>query len=169
MKPSGPQLLLRIPPFPGAKCREFGVAHHAPVAHEDAAECIELMRMHRVGGSFWGARPDIPGEMQCLLIPRDTKQASEMIIAATTRNDARRIAILMADDAPLSGPEIASFLKFDTVCDPWHLFDHFEEIWADACGKISHLLGRRQVFWRWRCGGAHWHPSGRPVAHQRLR
>jgi capsular polysaccharide export protein len=41
-------------------------------------------------------------------------------------------------------------LKFDTVCDPWHLFDHFEEIWADADSDyafLAALAGKSLTCW----------------------
>src|SRR5262245_60135627 len=55
--------LLRVPPFPGAAC--------GPLATRQATKCwdgsdewidelIAAIRRHRVGGTYWGAQPELP-------------------------------------------------------------------------------------------------------------
>jgi capsular polysaccharide export protein len=52
-------LLLRIPPFPGAKVPAFAAAPRA-AGSARAARVLELLLKHRVGGTYWAARPALP-------------------------------------------------------------------------------------------------------------
>src|SRR5690349_21921594 len=52
---------LRIPPFPGAQGLRFErLSAPAYAAAEAPADLIELIKLHRVGGTYWAAQPDLP-------------------------------------------------------------------------------------------------------------
>ncbi len=101
--------------------------------------CLRLMRSNRVGGSFWGARPDLPAGLRLLMVPGSNKQAAEMVALAITRFGHSAVAILTSDSAQLALSETEELLHISAVSDPWHLLDHFPEIWADADSSFAIL------------------------------
>jgi capsular polysaccharide export protein len=142
--------VLQIPPFPRAKCTKFGIAPNVPVTQHDALSCIELMREHRVGGTFWGVRPDIPDRMQLLLIPRDIRQMDEMIEAAANHCDDHLISFLKSDGITQAAQHVNTVTAIDNQSDPWHVFDRFNEIWVDANSDLAFLAkvaGKRLKLW----------------------
>ena len=58
----GPELpFLRIPPFPHAKAVSLArPGQSRPSRREEAAELLDLLAAAKVGGTYWGARPDLP-------------------------------------------------------------------------------------------------------------
>jgi capsular polysaccharide export protein len=120
------------------------------VSEADALACIRLMRSQKVGGSFWGTRPDLPAGLQLLLAPRDSEQAAEMIASAAARFNRPAIAILTPDDIQLPVLQTEKLIQIASMSDPWHLIDRFTEIWVDADSDfalLSKIAGKNVVCW----------------------
>lgn len=117
---------------------------------DDAASCVDILRRNRVGGSFWGSRPKIPPEKRLLLAPANLEQAGAMLAAATAKYDPQSIAVLAWDDAAISVLESRALFYIQADGDPWHLFDHFAQFWADADGEfalLAQIAGHAPIRW----------------------
>jgi capsular polysaccharide export protein len=143
-------LLLAIPPFPGAKCDGFVLSGHSPTDIADTVSCISLIRENRVGGCFWGARPNFPGRMQLLLVPKDEQQAAAMIAEVAVRYEPQSVAIVAINEAISAMAASDGFLHIKANSDPWHLFDHSAEIWVDAengLALLAAIAGKKLECW----------------------
>jgi capsular polysaccharide export protein len=114
--------LLRVPPFPGARCRTL-VSQSSPRAEEiDAsfAEAKQALASARVGGAYWGGQPPLPPEPYRLV---------------SVRGGAARAALL---DRLRSTPPVLSvdFARDDRACDPWHLLSGATEVHADDNSEL---------------------------------
>lgn len=49
-----------LPPFPGARLSALPRTRGQTPSADDVAEALDIMRVHRVGGRFWGAWSDVP-------------------------------------------------------------------------------------------------------------
>lgn len=129
---------------------------------DDAAGCIDILRNRRVGGSFWGPRPEIPAAARLLLAPANAAQAGAMLAAAADAGyDAAATAMIAWDEAGANADANAADANADAPAqrapfsikadhDPWHLFDHFDQIWADADGDfalLARIAGKNPIFW----------------------
>lgn len=103
--------LLRIPPFPGARTKAFepvppGSAAAPP---DELRRWADLLRQHRVGGTFWAAQPPLPDRY---LLVRSRAAA----MAAGLRETGEILLWLSAPDGA-QGAEPTVVGK----CDPWHM------------------------------------------------
>ena len=125
--------LLRVPPFPGAKPQSFARSGHgAKSSNRQIDQLIELLSSERVGGTYWGAQPEIPAEPYTLVAVRDRTMRAKLAaeLASTKR-------VLCSD------PRLST--------DPWHLVGGAETVIVDAddevaligaiCGRNIHTLG----------------------------
>lgn len=123
--PDGSFPFLRIPPFPGHK---GGALTRAGNSKIDVQEIAAAIIAERVGGTFWGAQPDI-GDNVILLAPDSEDQLQAMM--ARLGKDQACAAI-----APgLRLPSHCQRLPAD--CDPWHLAASACEIWAGADQELA--------------------------------
>ena len=112
---------LRIPPFPGH--RALPVA----VPGEDVtnwAALADLLAAARVGGSFWGAQPELPKGRDLLLAPNTQGEAWGLLDAAAEAGEAGH-AVLIGPFATRHGVPVLGQL-----CDPWHLAAQTSEVRA---------------------------------------
>ena len=142
---------LRVPPFPGAR-PATARSGSAPAA--DAAAVADLaarLVAARVGGSFWGPRPDLP--------------VGAIVLAAATRAGAAAMTAQahergIADRAIGVGPEgwFAGLRCVPGDSDPWPLAERADAVWVDGAhdlALVAGLLGRpRRVFAPGRFGGS---------------
>ena len=62
---------LRIPPFPGHRAKSIAVPDRcAALEPTEAGKLVRLLRHHRVGGTFWAARPSVPASIKDDLLVR---------------------------------------------------------------------------------------------------
>lgn len=98
---------LRIPPFPGGRIRAFEVLAEQTGSDLSRAECVAMLRKNRVGGSYWGAQPELP---------------TTYVLVRTATDPGQAIASL--------GPTLSWFPEGSAGstqpailgdCDPWHM------------------------------------------------
>ena len=124
------QPFLRVPPFPGAHLKTFERISRSGLDSERAA--AEIKRA-RVGGTFWGAQPQLP-DSYVLVASADGIQAAERIA------DGRQIVRWTGREGPVSvqGSVISG------ECDPWHMLAGATVLVADTGDElhvIASLLG----------------------------
>ena len=116
---------LRIPPFPGAKVRDFTVtaaSHH--VSDDDVDRLTDLVRGQRVGGTYWAAQPELP-------------QRYVLVRSAAALPAAQRLA---GADAVLlwavGSRTVAASLQVTGDCDPWHMLAGAKAVVAETDDEI---------------------------------
>lgn len=129
-----PPPLLRIPPFPGGKLKFFlpAAASSAPPDPAELARCINLLRCHSVGGTFWAAQPPLPTRYVLLRTPAALRHApalkdrfGEPVFWLTT-----------------GGVSAMPVIRGD--CDPWHMLSGARAVVSereDEVATIAALLG----------------------------
>lgn len=123
--PDGSSPFLRIPPFPGHK---GGALTRAVNSKIDVQEIAATIAAERVGGTFWGAQPDI-GDNVILLAPDSEDQLQAMLALLGKEQACAAIA------PGLRLPSHCQRLPAD--CDPWHLAASACEIWAGADQELA--------------------------------
>lgn len=88
-----------------------------------ADHLLASLRVARVGGCFWGARPMLEKGRDLVLAPCSDAAAGSMQARARAEGRQDRVVLL--------APARARTL------DPWHLADQAAEIWADADHEIA--------------------------------
>ena len=125
---------LRVPPFPGARVESFALAAGGPVP--DAQRHLAgLVREHRVGGTFWAKRPELP-ERYWLV-----RCASALPVVKDRAGD---VPVVLWDDGPALGADSNRPLVVRGECDPWHMLAGAEALVTgegDDCHDIAALLG----------------------------
>lgn len=128
--------LLRVPPFPNARIVPLAIP--CAVACEDhtvdAEEAVVAMRRARVGGTFWGAQPALPTGITILAIPKSAAQFRAMTCAAISAGAIAQTLFWLPRNRRLRTKKRVLI----GLCDPWHLFDQVDQVWADAAD--DHLL-----------------------------
>jgi capsular polysaccharide export protein len=111
--------LLRIPPFPGAKVRDF-----VPLSGEpsDAADLADMLREHRVGGSYWAAQPALP---QSYVLVR----SASALGAAEAVADGSQLLVWANSNVP----GVASVTG---DCDPWHMLSGAVAVVVEADDEV---------------------------------
>ena len=105
---SGPRLL-RIPPFPGARIREFTALGGGSA---DVAELVEEIRGLKVGGPYWAAQPEVPSG--CVLVRRAAALEAAQQVAL-----GKPVVLWAVDGAPAKRADGVKVISGD--CDPWHM------------------------------------------------
>lgn len=129
--------LLRAPPFPGAKAAVLSKWTPQPVGHhggEGGIEaCVAALKVSRVGGTFWGAQPDLEIAIPIIARPRSLAQARAMLAHATGAGVVSRIILWLPSrsEGDLLAGETTVPMIFG-VCDPWHLLAKAGAVWLDA-------------------------------------
>lgn len=123
--PGGHSPFLRVPPFP----RHKGTPLAQPGKSKfDTQEIAAAICAARVGGSFWGAQPDI-GDDPLLLAP-DTEDQLQAMLALLGKEQTSAVI------AP--GMRLPSHCqRLPADCDPWHLASSAREIWAGANQELA--------------------------------
>lgn len=121
---------LRIPPFPGARLKHFAKVKTAAATCDDLA--AEFRRL-RVGGSYWGAQPELP-ENYVLAT------SAHLLAAGAAIADGQ--PVLLWDRASTSSDFFANRVAGE--CDPWHMLSGASALVAPANDElhiIAALLG----------------------------
>ncbi|NUQ18935.1 MAG: capsule biosynthesis protein [Sphingomonas sp.] len=119
--------LLRVPPFPGAPPTALTVpeSQSAPqLADEELDGLVASLCDTRVGGTYWAARPELPGSEYSLIRVAGDRARDEATGAA-----AAATALVWAEsgsDATITGD-----------CDPWHLLQGAAEVIVDAGDELA--------------------------------
>src|SRR5207248_4383500 len=100
---------LRVPPFPGSKFRCFAETNSSP---SEAADLIEQVRRLRVGGTYWGAQPELPSGHALV------RSTNGRAAAAHLFGSDKLVVWEAADLAPSS---TSAALTVFGECDPWHM------------------------------------------------
>jgi capsular polysaccharide export protein len=128
-----PLPLLRAPPFPGSHPRPFAGSRRGDRSDADLDEAIGAIASMRVGGSYWGQRPHLPDRTFALVCVRD-EQSRDRIIAAIP---AAHPVVCFSVASPAKRPVWSRAVDcVSGVCDPWHLIDQADEIFADADDEL---------------------------------
>ena len=136
-RPDEPTPLLRVPPFPGSKPVEFEVGTRFSAKQGDDAdigELVEAIRSARVGGTYWGRRPDDLPPGYILVRVRDVAARAK----AVTRLPGPEPVVVWTDthDAECSLP-VAGHVT--GPCDPWHLLEGASGAVIDANDEVAVL------------------------------
>ena len=125
-----PNFFLRIPPFPGAKVRQFAEGYSAP---RDLKAVADDLRRHRVGGAFWAKQPKLPAD--CLVVRAASAVEAAIGIAAN------RTMVYW----PAGGNEpVAGAVQLTGDCDPWHVLSVAKGVVVeigDEIRLVAALLG----------------------------
>ena len=108
---------LRIPPFPGARCSSLVAV---PGPHCEPHTLAEALRRSKVGGSFWGAQPELPAS-HVLARSRVALDAAKQLFPT--------LPIVLWDCAG----EFRGFVGATVIsgeCDPWHML-------SGACALVT--------------------------------
>lgn len=138
--------ILKMPPFPRARQPAFVSIEGAKASADEIREACDLIPQLRVGGAFWGARPLISPSAKLLLFPGNIEQCRLMVERASSLH--KKEEIILCAEASASGVHYAESVPRD--CDPWHLFDHVEEVWIDsgnAVAVLASLAGKAYCLW----------------------
>ena len=123
---------LRIPPFPGAKVRDFAERDAAaPLSHDVADEIRRL----RVGGTYWSAQPELPAD--CVIV-----RSGAALKAAERLAEGRPIVLWSPEGSSAAAFHETMVISGD--CDPWHMLDAAAMVVLDADDElraIARLLG----------------------------
>lgn len=103
--------ILRIPSFPGATLRTFALAE--TVRSNSAEDVADAMRRLRVGGSFWGRQPSVPGDHVVV-------RSLSSIAATTARFGGKPLVVWEAERAARSSGD-DDLIVVIGECDPWHV------------------------------------------------
>ena len=136
--PDHPLPLLRIPPFSGSKVREFAQLPSEP-AEPDTAErqrCLQLLRQHRVGGSFWAAQPKLPPSYMLV-------RSAQALAAGRALPDELGPPLLWTTvPAAASASAVASVTG---ECDPWHMLAGARAVIAEAGDEVAEIAALLEV------------------------
>ena len=103
------EAFLRIPPFPGARLRDFS---RIAAASLDSLEVMAAMRRHRVGGSYWGAQPGLPDSFA-------------LVRSVDALDQARKIVgirpVVLWDQKDREAQRYGAVCSVSGECDPWHI------------------------------------------------
>jgi len=106
--PSEAAPFLRIPPFPGAKVRQFDPV----IAREDRVEdVLATIAQQRVGGSFWGPQPAVPTGAAIVRSAKGLKAASNLAGGA------------VVSWANRDAPSVQADMIIGNDSDPWHVLE----------------------------------------------
>jgi capsular polysaccharide export protein len=104
---------LAVPPFPGAKVREFDrMATAHGVSDHDVGRLADLIRRRRVGGTYWAAQPELPGHY---VVVRD---AADLPAAQKLAGD---LPVVLSDREAGTDRPVAASIRTTGDCDPWHM------------------------------------------------
>ena len=123
---------LRIPPFPGAKVRDFAERDAAAPLSDDVAD--EIRRL-RVGGTYWSAQPELPQD--CVIV-----RSGAALKAAERLAEGRPIVLWSPEGSSAAAFRETMMISGD--CDPWHMLDAAAMVVLDADDElraIARLLG----------------------------
>jgi capsular polysaccharide export protein len=123
---------LRIPPFPGARLRQFA---ERPGGSADPYALIASLRELRVGGSFWGAQPELPTGH---VLVRSAAALSQVKQLMSER------PVVLWDLATQAGNDQGTVSVATGDCDPWHMLSGASALVAEADDEvcaIAALLG----------------------------
>ena len=129
-KPRPP--FLRIPPFPGARLSRFSGRRSGSA---NPSEIVEKVRRERVGGTYWGAQPDLPAG--CVVV-----RSAAAGGAAERHSEGRPIVLWSADGAPFA--RFRGSMAISGDCDPWHMLASASLVVLEADDElrtIASLLG----------------------------
>jgi capsular polysaccharide export protein len=122
---------LRIPPFPGAKVRDFPItATSSHASDDDVGRLTDLIRRLRVGGTYWAARRKLP---EGYFLAR-----SDLALAAAQELAGEDPVVLLAT-APQAAASASVHLMGD--CDPWHMLAGAKAVVAGADDEICAIAG----------------------------
>ena len=122
---------LRIPPFPGRQLDHFA---RVESPFERAEGLGPLIRELRVGGTYWGAQPDLPSGH---IVVR-----SAAAMEAAARLAGRPLVLWCGADEAVNAPSGALIVRGD--CDPWHLLSSASMLITESEDEtlaIAALLG----------------------------
>ena len=125
---------LRLPPFPRSRPRRGAASWQ--LAATDVDRMADQLRQAKVGGCFWGARPELDSKQALLLVPQNRVQALEMLAAAKAAGRVDEAIIVGS-----FGIGQRSIRDVPADCDPWHLAAHAHEIWAGAGHELALVAG----------------------------
>lgn len=120
---------LRIPPFPGAKVRDFVRCSACDTQSRHLAN--ELARQ-RVGGSYWARQPALP-ENRILV------RSPNMIRAAAGLGTGHKIVLWTADS---HRPSFADVEVVRGECDPWYMVAGARSVIVEQDGDDVRLIAR---------------------------
>ena len=127
--------LLQTPPFPSAHpialCRP-ATGHKSALTDGDVDALLAAIARARVGGTYWGAQPELPSASYLLIRVRDsTIQEAHSAPGAQPQvhwTDAERTPAFRPGTTVVSGE-----------CDPWHLLARASKVVTDGNDPIALL------------------------------
>ena len=127
-----PAPFLRIPPFPGARLQHFAERFGE---RADPLALATSLRELRVGGSFWGAQPELP-------------DGHVLVRSVAPLNLVKRLfagrPVVLWDPAAEAGDDYGAELVVSGECDPWHMLSRSTALVAEADDEVcvvAALLG----------------------------
>ncbi len=120
---------LAIPPFPRARVQSFAIVDSC---ERTDSELVDLVRRHRVGGTYWATQPRLPVQY---VVVRTAAAISAL------RNASEPLVLWTGGEAP---PDNAASVVATGACDPWHMLSGATMLVAsqeDEVSLIASVLG----------------------------
>lgn len=134
MHATAPLPLLRVPPFPGSRPRDFGQALTAKGTDAELDGAIDALVEARVGGTFWGRRPPLPASSY-VLIDAPSRSLLEQILE-TLPADQTVVCWTASKSGAKRLTRPGSIAWCAGCCDPWHLIEGADEVIGHAGSEI---------------------------------
>ena len=115
---------LRVPPFPGACVRRFREVFGHRV---DADQLADRLRCLRVGGSYWGAQPELPTDHVLVRSVRALPFAAEI---------ANGRPIVLWGPAVSGADSLHGVTHVRGECDPWHMLRDASALFSEADDEL---------------------------------
>ena len=125
--------ILQIPPFPGARLQHFSIIGSKST---DAKELASAMRRHRVGGSYWGARPSLP---ETYVLVRAPFALGKLGALAGQR------PIVFWNREDHQSPDFESVHIVTGDCDPWHMLSGATALVGGADDELRSIAALLEV------------------------
>ncbi|MDQ4420049.1 capsule biosynthesis protein [Sphingobium sp. DEHP117] len=132
--------LLRIPPFPGARVKAFtSTGPGLASGLSSVTEILKLMRNARIGGTFWGAQPELPQGDYLLVRTRDTQMRAEAL------GQAAGPVVIWAQEEQRGDTLDDSVTLVVGAADPWHMLSRARMVWTDADDETAFIAALMHV------------------------
>lgn len=130
------QPLFRVPPFPGSRpaslIRSSRTSRYG-LTEAQLDELLTAIADSRVGGTYWGSRPNLPAAPYSLICVSDAR-LREQLIAEFPHDRTLLCWISRGSRREISGT--SAYHVFGT-CDPWHLLSGAADVIADAHDEVA--------------------------------
>jgi len=131
VKTAAREAFLRIPPFPGGRFTDIATSTvPSTIGNSPIDELIDDLRTRRVGGTYWGAQPEVAP--RCTLVRTRSWRAVE---ESEVSNSGSPLVVWLDGKSPGTLP--AHIARIAGDCDPWHLVVNASRVIVDSDDELA--------------------------------